>query len=263
MPLKVMTFNLRYDSRSSPHSWEDRRPVNKALLASESPDVIGTQEGLYNQIKDIAADQPDYDWIGLGREGGSRGEHMAVFYRRSRFEPLEYDHFWLSDTPNVIGSRTWGHTCHRMVTWVRFRDCTNGLEFSFWNTHFDHESQPAREKAAELVLQRVKALDAPYPVILVGDFNAARRNKSYDILTAPGAFTDSWFAAEHRSGEDFSTFHGYRPPVAGGAHIDWILTRGAVTTRETHLVTFQQNGQYPSDHFPIVATLEFAELGSR
>lgn len=254
-----MTFNLRYASHASAHSWEVRRPVNKALLKRECPDVVGTQEGLYEQIKDIAADQPAYAWIGLGREGGNHGEHMAVFYRRDRLEPLEYDHFWLSATPDLGGSRSWGHTCPRMVTWVRFLDRASGGQFFFWNTHFDHESQRAREKATALVLQRVLALITPHPVILVGDFNAtARDNTCYDLLTAPGAFTDSWFSATQRDGEDFATFHGYQPPVPGGAHIDWILTRGAVTTLQTHVVNFEQNGQYPSDHFPVVATLQLA-----
>lgn len=265
-PLKVMTFNLRYLNvhDPSPHTWEERRPVVKACIESESPDLIGTQEGVYEQIKAIDADQPDYNWIGLGRSGGSRGEYTAVFYRPDRLEPLEYDYFWLSDTPNVIGSVTWGHKCQRMVTWVRFRDLSNNQQFYFWNTHFDHDSQSAREKAAELVLQRVQALKTPLPVVLVGDFNAAaRRNMSYDILTAPEAFTDTWFSATQRPEEDFATYHGYKSPTPDGAHIDWILTRGPITAQETHIVTFQQNNQYPSDHFPVAATLQLAASTSQ
>ena len=142
-----------------------RRRIAECLAAASTasagaagslrPDLIGTQEGLYPQIKDIAADQPAYDWIGLGRDGGSRGEFMAIFYRRDRFEPLEYEHFWLSDTPDVIASSTWGNGVRRMVTWAKFRDRTTGREFYFWNTHLDHEVQFAREKSAELIRQRI------------------------------------------------------------------------------------------------------------
>jgi hypothetical protein len=114
-PIQVISFNLRFASTNSPNAWVDRRPVVKALLRKTSPDLVGTQEGLYQQIKDIAADLPAYQWIGIGRDGGSRGEFMGVFYREDRFEPLEFDHFWLSDTPSVIGSTTWGHKNHRMV----------------------------------------------------------------------------------------------------------------------------------------------------
>ena len=149
--LCVMTYNLRYASASPPNAWSARRPAAKALWNQVRPDVVGTQEGVYQQIKDIAADQPDFAWIGLGREGGSRGEFMAVFYRRDRLMPLEFDHFWLSDTPDVIGSTTWGNSNRRMVTWVKFRDVASDRDFYFFNTHFDHQVHAAREKSADLL----------------------------------------------------------------------------------------------------------------
>ncbi len=72
--LHVMTFNLRYASDTPPNSWPERRPVVKRLLRQERPQIIGTQEGLYQQLRDIQSDLPSYyDSIG---EGGSRGEAM-------------------------------------------------------------------------------------------------------------------------------------------------------------------------------------------
>jgi endonuclease/exonuclease/phosphatase family metal-dependent hydrolase len=257
--LRVMTFNLRYASATPPNTWAERRPAMRQLLQEQAPDVVGTQEGLYQQIKDLETDLPTHGWIGLGREGGSRGEFMAVFYRKDRLEPLEFDHFWLSDTPEVVGSRTWGNKVRRMVTWVRFRDQRTGHEFFFWNTHFDHEVQAAREKSAALVLQRVRDLQTTLPVILVGDFNsAAGANAAYDVLVSsvPGtAFVDTWTTAAQR-GPEIGTFHGYREPARPGTRIDWILTRGPVTTLFTEVVTFARNGQYPSDHFPVMARLK-------
>lgn len=255
-PLKIMTFNLRYPNPTPPNLWPQRRPVTSELLRLTMPDIIGTQEGVYRQLQDIAADRPEYDWIGLGRNGGSRGEFMAVFYRKDRLEPLEFDHFWLSDTPAVMASSTWGNTNIRMVTWVRFRDRQTEQEFFFVNTHLDHQSQPAREKGAELIVQRLSTLSTELPIVLVGDFNAvAKANKTYDILTGAGGFTDTWFAAKERHGKNVATFHGYREPVSDGAHIDWILTRGPVTTDDTEIITYLRAGQYPSDHFPVMATL--------
>ena len=257
--MKVMSFNLRYASPKPPNSWPQRRPVTSETLRLTMPDIVGTQEGVYRQLLDIAADRPEYQWIGTGRDGGSRGEFMAVFYRKDRFEPIEFDHFWLSDTPQVIGSSTWGNTNIRMVTWVKFRDLQTEQEFYFVNTHLDHQVQVAREKGAELIVQKLNALNTTLPIILVGDFNAvARQNKSYDILTQ-GGFTDTWFAAKERRGKDVATFHGYNKPVDNGAHIDWILTRGNVTTDNTEIVTYSRDGQYPSDHFPIMATLQLSK----
>jgi endonuclease/exonuclease/phosphatase family metal-dependent hydrolase len=220
-----------------------------------NPDLIGTQEGVYHQLRDIAADLPEYDWIGLGRDGGSRGEFMAVYYRKDRFEPLEYDHFWLSDTPEVIASVTWGHSNRRMVTWVRFLDNQTGREFYFFNTHFDHAVQPAREKSAELVLERVRALKTDLPIILLGDFNAAAGdNKVFDLLVNDNAFVDSWDTAKKRVNPDLNTFNGFRPgPHTGGRRIDWILYRGPFVVDKTGIYDYAQNGQFPSDHFPVVA----------
>ncbi|MEW6307089.1 MAG: endonuclease/exonuclease/phosphatase family protein [Verrucomicrobiota bacterium] len=206
------------------------------------------------------AEERKSEWIGLGRDGGSKGEFMAVFYRKDRLEPLEYDHFWLSDTPEVIASTTWGNTNRRMVTWVRFRDRLTKREFYFFNTHFDHQIQEAREKSAALVLNRVEALKTTLPVLLVGDFNAvAGRNKAYEALVKPGAFTDSWATAPVRRNEGIATFNGFKEISRSGDRIDWILYRGAVKALETEIVTFARDGRFPSDHFPVVAWVKLEE----
>ena len=118
--LKVMTFNLRYASNSKPNAWPDRLPHMADIIKKSNPDIFGTQEGKFYQLKELNAKIPGYTWFGTGRDGGSRGEFMAIFYKPDRFDILEYDHFWLSDTPNVIASTTWGHSNRRMVTWIRF-----------------------------------------------------------------------------------------------------------------------------------------------
>jgi endonuclease/exonuclease/phosphatase family metal-dependent hydrolase len=142
-----------------------------------------------------------------------------------------------------------------MTTWVKFHDLKTQSEFYFWNTHLDHESQASREKSAALILQRINQLGTKLPIILSGDFNAeSRANPAYDTLIQAG-FTDTWFAAEKRVGQNYASFHGYEKPVADGPHIDWILTRGDLKTASAQVVSFQQRGQYPSDHFPVMATL--------
>lgn len=254
--LTVMTYNLRFASPNPPNAWPERRPLMRELIQQLAPDVMGTQEGVYSQLKDLAADLPEFDWIGLGREGGSRGEFMAVFYRKARLEPLAYDHFWLSDTPDVMNSATWGNTYRRMVTWVKFRDRATGGEFFLFNTHFDHQVQEAREKSAELVRRRVADLNTKLPVLLIGDFNAAAEsNQAYAILTAEKFFRDAWLTAPQRRGAGIGTFNDFKAAVPNGPRIDWILTRGDVTVERAEMSTFARNGQFPSDHFPVVAKL--------
>lgn len=251
--LRVMTYNLRYASDTPPNSWGERLPVAVAMIDETAPDVIGTQEGLYRQVKDLDTALADYDWIGIGRNGGSRSEFMAVFYRRERLEPLEFDHFWLSDTPDVVGSTTWGNDNIRMVTWVRFRDRQTDREVYVLNTHFDHQIREAREKSARLIIARTGKLDQSLPMILLGDFNARADDSAvYDTLVAEDAFSDIWHTAAQR-GDAIDTFHNYRQVGDNGRRIDWILSRGPVRAVAAEVVTFSQDGQHPSDHFPVMA----------
>lgn len=257
--LCVMSYNLRYASQTPPNAWVQRRPLMAALVRKISPDLIGTQEGLYPQLKDMAEDLPEYAWIGLGREGGSKSEFMAIFYKKSRLEPLAFDHFWLSDTPAVIGSSSWGNSNKRMVTWVRFRDRDTSQEFYHFNTHLDHEIQLARERGAELIRQRVSDLKTALPVLLTGDFNAGADNKAYTILTSEDFLRDTWSLAKERRGDGLGTFNGFKEVPRNNIRIDWILARGTVEVDATEIVTFSQAGHFPSDHFPIVTWLRLVK----
>ncbi len=258
LTLRVMTFNLRFASEQPPHAWSARRPVMQHVIERAAPDVIGTQEGLYGQLRDLAADLPAYDWIGLGREGGSRGEFTAVFFRRDKFEPLAFDHFWLSDTPETIGSMTWGNRYRRMVTAVRLRERASGRVFELWNTHLDHEIEAAREKAAALIAGRIARVDPQTPLLLVGDFNCrAGASTPYTILTQQAGLVDTWPTAAQRTNDGLNTFHGYQPPQRAGERIDWILARAPQAVTETAILDYAENGRTPSDHFPVTATVRF------
>ncbi|WP_371530619.1 endonuclease/exonuclease/phosphatase family protein [Streptomyces sp. NBC_01283] len=253
--LEVMSFNLRYAGTTPPNTWADRRPVTRELLRRARPHVIGTQEGLYQQVRDIAQDLgPHYDWIGTGRAGGSRDEFMTVFYDTRRLAPIEYDHFWLSDTPDVIGSNTWGGGSIRMVTRVRFHDLRTDGELYVLNTHLDNASQYARTRAASLISDRIAALDRSVPLLVTGDFNvAAHKNAVYDTMLGAG-LVDTWDAADERS-KAYATFHGYKPLVPDGDRIDWILATPGVRVHSAAINTFSQGGQFPSDHLPVQASL--------
>jgi endonuclease/exonuclease/phosphatase family metal-dependent hydrolase len=262
--LDVMTFNLRYASASAPHSWTERRPVTRKLLRRESPHLICTQEGLYQQLRDIEQDLgAGYAWIGTGREGGSHGEFVAIFYETDRLIPLEYDHFWLSGTPGTIGSKDkyWKKEerpgSPRMATWVRFGVRGTRSMFYVLNTHLDNRSESARRRAAtQLARFLTNHLDPELPRIVTGDFNvpAAAGTRVYDTLLNEGNLVDSWPRAAKR-GEHYATWHGFEKPVPGGTRIDWILTSPDVTTRSATINTYCDQGQYPSDHFPVQAAI--------
>jgi endonuclease/exonuclease/phosphatase family metal-dependent hydrolase len=254
--LHVMSYNLRFASDTGPHSWPLRRPVLAELLRREQPTVLGTQEGLHDQLADVSHDLPGYyDRIGEGREGGDRGEYVAVFFDTRRLEPLASGRFWLSDTPDVPGSKSWGNTTTRMTTWVRFHDRHTGAEFVVLNTHLDNISENARLRGAELIRDRIRAFPAGLPVILTGDFNtAAEYAPQHDILLGAG-LTDTWTAAAQRRTPLTATWHGYGPLMPNGPRIDWILVRGAASVQAAAINTFTRDGAYASDHLPVQALL--------
>ncbi|MFG2573993.1 endonuclease/exonuclease/phosphatase family protein [Streptomyces sp. NPDC048481] len=250
-----MTFNLRRASRWKRDGWAARRPVVSALLHRAAPHVIGTQEGRRRQLRDIAADLgPHYDRIGVPRAGRD-DEAVAVFWDTRRLVPTAHEHFWLSDTPAVRGSDTWGGGHPRMVTWVRFRDLWDaGREFVVLNTHLDDASRYARVRAAALIAERIARFDPALPLLLTGDFNAVAHDDAVHGTLLAAGLVDTWDTARAREGA-YATFHGYGPLVPGGDRIDWILATPGVTVHREWTDTFAVDGRYPSDHLPVRATV--------
>ncbi|WP_433367497.1 endonuclease/exonuclease/phosphatase family protein [Actinoplanes sp. CA-142083] len=254
--LDVMTFNLRYAGSVPPNSWAQRRPVMRTLLTAEHPDLIGTQEGLAGQLRDVRSDLGEgYDYIGEGREGGDLGEHMAIFFDKARLLPQKSGNYWLSPTPQVPGSIGWGSAHRRMVTWVLFADLETGRHFYAVNTHLDNVSEYARRQGATLIGDRLAELD-PLPIVMTGDFNSAAEPESevYRLMVERAALRDTWTETLRR-GPAWATIHNYQALVRDGERDDWILASPGVTALATLANTYRDGSQYPSDHLPVQARL--------
>ncbi|TDC63164.1 endonuclease/exonuclease/phosphatase family protein [Actinomadura sp. GC306] len=252
--VRVMTYNVRGVNDPPPRDWDTRRELVGRLLGRHEPDLLGVQEARWHQVRDLARMLPGHRWIGLGTQGGTKDQIMAIFYGK-RFEVLDFDHFWLSGTPDAIGSASWGNRYVRMVTWAKFRDRRTGTVLYQVNTHLDNGSAESRVKSAELILRRVRGFEAGVPVVLTGDFNAAAgTSPEYAILTGPDAFQDTWTTAQKR-GAEYGTLGRWRPAKRGGRRLDWILARGPVRTSWTEIDTYRDGGRSPSDHFPVLADL--------
>lgn len=252
-PLRAATLNLRNPCDPPPHDWDSRRPLVAELVRRWRPDVLGTQEGFYHQVLGLAEDT-GYDWIGLGRDGGSRGEFMAIFFRRDRFEPVAFDHFWLSDEPDRVGSSTWGNSNVRMATWVLLRERELGRTLFVLNTHLDHQVPAARLGGARLIGERIAGLNPAVPLILTGDFNAAAgTSDAYRALLEAG-LSDTWTLAAE-AGPDGRSYHSWGNQPADGPRIDWILLRGVATVQRAWMDRDRYAGAWPSDHFAVLADL--------
>ncbi|HOB73062.1 MAG TPA: endonuclease/exonuclease/phosphatase family protein [Phycisphaerae bacterium] len=188
--VRVMSFNVRYGTAGDGENrWELRRELLFDVIRRHAPDVLGLQEPLRFQLDEIRAAVPGYAELGAARDDGKeKGEYSAILYRSDRLQPVESGTFWLSDTPEIPGSKTWGNKLPRVCTWARFEDRVTGREFYAYNTHLDHQSQPARERGVELIARRIAERKVPTaPVVVTGDFNAAESNPAIRyLLEGPG-----------------------------------------------------------------------------
>jgi endonuclease/exonuclease/phosphatase family metal-dependent hydrolase len=256
--VRAMTFNIRYGSApDGDNAWPLRRDLTFRVIHDFAPTVLGVQEALRFQLDEIARELPQYDEIGVGRDDGvEAGEYSAILYDRRVLTVLEHGTFWLSDTPSEPGSATWGNRIPRLVTWARFRN-RSGLAFYVFNTHWDHESQPARERSAALVLERIARRSAPDPVLLMGDFNAGEDNPAFRALlssdSAGGRLHDT-FRILHPDAPETGTFHAFRGDRTGDK-IDAILASPEWRVLDAGIVLLREGGRYPSDHYPVTATL--------
>ena len=248
--LRVMSFHVRVPvAQDGRHAWPHRRNLLVETIARESPDVVGTQELTKVQGDYLLSRLPGYAWFGIDRRGGHGDEHMAIFYRRDRLRLVELGNFWLSETPTVPGSISWGHPFPRMVTWGLFETVADGRRFYVYNTHFPYrtEDEPARTRAAAAIAARIAGLPPAVPVVLTGDFNTEPGSPAYALLT--GSLADARAQAGKVSGPD-GTFHAFSGVPR--RRIDWILARGLRAVR-FHTDAGQRDGLYPSDHFPVTA----------
>src|SRR5690606_10315149 len=149
----------------------------------------------------LARHLPGMEAFGAGRDDGSnKGEMMALFFRTDRFEKIDGGHFWLSETPDVPGSKSWDSSLPRMATWVRLRDrqaAGETRELWFINTHFDHRGETARREAALIIRRWIENLPESAAVILTGDFNAVEGSHAYVNLfgeqdSAPSRVIDAY-----------------------------------------------------------------------
>lgn len=251
-PIRVMSLNIRYPS---PDDGANRWPLRRALairtIAAADPDVIGMQEMFREQGRDVVDALPGFSCVGTGRRGGRDDEHMGLFWRRDRLTLVRWGQFWLSDTPDVPGSISWGNVFPRMVTWGEFSRPADGSRFNVFNTHFPYRAEDgaAREKAAQLLVERIGDLSAKLPVVLTGDFNDVPGSAPHAILTA--GLSDAWTAAVRRSGPE-GTYNGFGGD--GDRRIDWVLTRG-FRVDEARTILRREGGVFPSDHWPVLAVL--------
>ena len=272
-PIRFGTWNIRLSSmdkwEKDPRfpKWEARMPYVTGLIEEKGFDLMGLQEVGGPQTVFIRKTMPDWGLVGVVTNDAERSltSHAnGIFYRKDRFKALDWGWFAISETPDVPGSKSWGTMCVRACTWAKMEDRKDKREFLFFNTHFDHRSQLAREKGMELILAKIaeKNPGGKLPVILCGDFNS--RVESPQIQQAKKTLARAYEISATPPKGPFRTDNCWKfvPPEKenekAGNRIDHIFfTPGTTVTGYETFGDFYGDNFYPSDHFPLKAVIEF------
>lgn len=250
--LKVTSYNIRQDTAGDKgdREWAKRAPGILKFLKEGEFSIIGLQEAKHNQVEGIQKGLPLFKRLGVGRADGKKGgEYAPLFYDSATWsvDEKEQGNFWLSDTPEIPGSMSWGNKVTRICTWGRFLG-KDGKAFYVYNTHWDHRSEASREKSAGLILERVKARKFQQdPVILMGDFNATIESAAIKIFLNSGMFLD------HGEKVQFLTFNKWVPGLKEGLRIDHILVSPSL--KKAKFQALADGDPVNSDHHPVALTI--------
>jgi len=270
--IRVMSFNIRYGTANDgANHWNKRKEFLLDTIHAYAPDLLGTQETLGFQKDFLAENLPGYASLGVGREDGKQqGEMTALFYKADRFEKIAEGHFWLSETPEVAGSKSWDSSLPRMVSYVSLKDKLhpNAPAFLFLNTHFDHRGVQARLESAKLIAAKANEIAQGQPAILTGDFNTAEGSEPYRVLfanaepateasspTSKTTWLDTYRSAHPDKNSNEGTFSSFKVDSQQGPRIDWIGCTQHWKVFNASIDRTARDGRTPSDHFPITAEL--------
>lgn len=256
--MSIMTYNIKLDyPKEGENSWMNRKPFFINQLKFYEPDVLGVQEAMPNQMKDMDNLLVDYNFVGVGRDDGKdEGEYSAIFYKADQFEVLESSTFWLSETPEKV-SMGWDAVCNRVCTYALFENLKTKKMFWVFNTHLDHIGTEARIESIKLILNKIKLLNTQgLPVILMGDFNMEETHESIKYISK--SLNDSKYVARNTFGPSgtFNNFEFHKPVTR---RIDFIFVSDHITVNKYAVLSDSKACRYPSDHLPVFADITFAD----
>ena len=254
--LKVMSFNIRLGvANDGENHWDKRKELVFKTIKNFGPDLLGLQEVWHMQEEYLKNKLSDYAYYGRSRRTKPReGEQCAVMFRKDRFEMVKGRTFWLSETPDVVESKSWDSSLPRIANWTLLRDKKNNQsEVFFINTHFDHKGKESRKQAALLLKRRIQELKEGVQVIITGDFNAREDSDPYLGLVG-GKILDTYRTAHKSRTEEESTLSGWNGRTSGN-RIDWVLCSRNYRVLSAQIDRTEFSGRYPSDHYPVTAIL--------
>lgn len=269
------SFNVRYANgdRGTRNDWKNRRDTLASFVRHADLSICGMQEVLHEQLLDLQRLLPEYDYVGVGRDDGrTEGEYSPIFFRRSEWRAVESGTFWLSETPDSVGSHGWDAVLPRIATWVlleRREAVKHGrgrkskgspTRLICVSTHFDHIGVEARVESGRLILRKVREIAGELPLVLTGDFNVGMESSVYQsIMHDPDyPLLDSYLLGAPHEG-CYYTYHDFaRKPQAQCPKIDFIFVSPNIKVTRTRIPAEGRNpgDVLMSDHNPVIVELK-------
>lgn len=259
--LDVMSWNIRLDVKDDgKNQWDFRKDDFAAKITDISPDIIGLQEVMHHQLHYLKKNLKGYKSLGVARDDGKKaGEYSPLLYKKKKLRVVRSGTFWLSETPEIPGSRGWDAACNRVVTWAEFKHKKTGEHFLAFNTHFDHMGDTARVESAQLLIRKIAQLAGKLPVVLTGDFNVTEKHRAYRIISYPEnevVMVDSRVRALEKTGPEVS-YISFDPEFDNPTLIDFIFVSYDTEVLTNSIIDFRSSGKYLSDHLPVLARIRF------
>ena len=262
-PVRVRwcTFNVRCiaaDDAKIGCGWDDRKDNLTQYILDSHIDIVGMQEVTHKQLLDIRERLKGFDYVGVGRtDGKEKGEYSPVFFRADKYEPLEKGNFWLSETPDVAGSKGWDAALERIASYVKLKDKATGKIFMAINTHYDHVGVVARKESARLIMSKIQSIVGDRPAVVTGDFNVTEDDEAYKTMVGSAfKMNDAYHMTAHHSGVPYTYQNFCRISPLKAHKIDFIFITPNVKVLQSHIERENPKHQM-SDHNPHWADLEF------
>ncbi len=252
--IKVMSFNIRYaNTHDGVNGWENRKTHVIKRIMDSGCDFVGLQEDTLGQQQYIQKELASkYDCVYQPRDGAA-GEGSPIYYLKARWWLEDKGIFWYSDTPDVVASRSFGNGIPRIAMWAKLRSVDNNMPVLVVNTHYDHIDSSIRQKSSAVLAQRLKIISRSFHnVVLMGDFNAEPDTPEISAIGKETGLVDI-----STGKEKYATFHNWLGEPYG-EKIDYIFVSPVMSCEKFDIDRApidEKKKLYPSDHFPILASL--------
>lgn len=259
--IRVGTCNVRVAAKKdveAGNGWNDRKDDLIALLRRLDMDVFGLQEVHIRPYRELCEGLKEWELV------DDHDVSTPVAYRKSRFDLEKKGVFWLSETPDVPRSKGWGANYVRPCLYLILKDRRTGRRLCFTNTHTDHIAVKARVEGMKLVMARMKSFSEGLPVVFVGDHNDGPKSEMAAI--ARRSLRDARDISEKKDSGPVNTYHGFgRVKPRERMRVDYIYVSDGVRVRDfvTHDDKRPGKDLYPTDHYPLSATIELPDGGRR